>query len=107
MASPVVWPSRERMLHALLVNDVQDYCYEDMYEDLDDEEDTALFLYLALMLADDNDDTALRITEEVRDWGGSRPGRRYSVPKWLSSWVCIETQLSRISEASWIAQGRL
>ena len=61
------------MLHALLVNDVQDYCYEDMYEDLDDEEDTALFLYLALMLADDNDDTALRITEEVRDWGGSRP----------------------------------
>ncbi|XRB03193.1 DDE Tnp4 domain-containing protein [Pycnococcus provasolii] len=91
------------MLHAL-VNDVQDYCYEDMYEDLDDEEDTALFLYLALMLADDNDDTALRITEEVRDWGGSRPGRRYSVPKWLSSWVCIETQLSRISEASWIAQ---
>ena len=65
MASPVVWPSRERMLHALLVNDVQDYCYEDMYEDLDDEEDTALFLYLALMLADDNDDTALRITEDT------------------------------------------
>ena len=56
MASPVVWPSRERMLHALLVNDVEDYCYEDMYEDLDDDEDTVLFLCLALMLADDNDD---------------------------------------------------
>ncbi|GHP05817.1 hypothetical protein PPROV_000456400 [Pycnococcus provasolii] len=103
MASPVVWPQPEKMLLSLLVE--EEKLLRDQEDDAARKKLTAVVLLTAaLILCDDDDATAKRVLEEVRLWGGSRLGRKYSVPKWLTDWVNIEGKLATLNSANWKAQ---
>ena len=94
MASPVVWPQPEKMLLSLLVEEEKQQQEEEEEDAARKKLTTVVLLTAALILCDDDDATAKRVLDEVRLWGGSRLGRKYSVPKWLSHWVAMSSSLS-------------
>ena len=103
MASPVVWPQPEKMLLSLLVEEEKLLREEEEEDAARKKLTTVVLLTAALILCDDDDATAKRVLDEVRLWGGSRLGRKYSVPKWVSHWVNIEGKLATLNTANWKA----
>ncbi|GHP07197.1 hypothetical protein PPROV_000593900 [Pycnococcus provasolii] len=105
MASPVVWPQPEKMLLSLLVEEEKLLREEEEEDAARKKLTTVVLLTAALILCDDDDATAKRVLDEVRLWGGSRLGRKYSVPKWLSHWVNIEAKLATLNTANRLDEG--
>ena len=97
MSSP--WGSQQatKVLGALLVDEALEHEEDALYEELA----TVVLIASCLLLAENDDTMSERIVEEVRGWGGSRPGRAYCAPKWLVNWASVEARQASMSATTW------